>query len=171
MKANKVLAGRVCPGCSVPIELADDVWNCPRCRNTMHQNCHQTAGGCRSDICAPQLTAPAVAPQVAPGPEQKMKECRACGEKILAKASICKYCGESQTLNNRFREAQEKRRAATEDNLSGLEIAFGLLCGGIACIMAVVWLIQGKKKGWKLLLLSIVSQMIFGVIRATVKRH
>ena len=40
------------------------------------------------------------------------------------------------------------------------EIVFGILCGGLACIFGIVWLIQGKKKGGKLIVLAIVSNII-----------
>jgi hypothetical protein len=174
MKANKVVAGRVCPACAVAIELGDEIWNCQTCFNSMHQACHETSGKCKNISCATyQAAAAAViatsAAPVAPA-DKDMMECRSCGEKILKKANKCKFCGELQGAADRARIAREAREADLDDNLSGVEIAFGLLCSGIACIMAVIWIVQGKKKGWKLLMLSIITQVVVRALMAAAGR-
>ena len=38
--------------------------------------------------------------------------------------------------------------------MEGLDSAFAVFCSGIACIVGVVWLIQGKPKGLKMIGLS-----------------
>ncbi|GMV83848.1 MAG: hypothetical protein AMXMBFR7_50320 [Planctomycetota bacterium] len=173
MKANKVLAGRICSGCSVGIELGQDVWNCPQCQGTMHQACHEAHGTCRNADCPSALqmaTAPAAqAPQGGPGSANTaaMKPCPYCGESVLKEARKCRYCGEMLDKAARLRQDRMKRQAAEDENLSGSEIAFGILCGGIACVFGLVWMLQGKKKGAKLVgvaLLSIVVQTVIRII-------
>lgn len=170
MKANKVIAGRVCPVCAAAIEIGDEVWNCQTCYNSMHQSCYEISKNCRNISCATyQAAAAAVIATATAAPaadDKDLVECKYCGEKILKKANKCKFCGELQGAADRVRIARQVREADADENLSGTEIAFGILCGGIACIMSIVWIVQGKKKGWKLLGISLISQVIFGAIRA-----
>jgi hypothetical protein len=103
MKANRVLAGRVCRECNIPIELGDEVYNCQRCGATMHLGCHEKRGGCAR--CAVAAAPTAVAPPAGgPAPEAVQpaatgptRACRYCGEQILAGAQKCRYCGEYQS--------------------------------------------------------------------------
>ena len=39
------------------------------------------------------------------------------------------------------------------------------LCGGIACIIGVVWMIQGKPKGVKMIGASILFSLLWSVVR------
>ncbi|HXT60513.1 MAG TPA: hypothetical protein VN699_17865 [Pirellulales bacterium] len=39
------------------------------------------------------------------------------------------------------------------------------LCGGIACILGIVWMIQGKPKGIKMVGISILFAVIWNVLR------
>jgi len=44
-----------------------------------------------------------------------------------------------------------------------------VICSGIACIVGIVWICQGKKKGWKLLMISLVVQAVLAMIRAAAR--
>ncbi|HEY3319300.1 MAG TPA: hypothetical protein VGP72_02345 [Planctomycetota bacterium] len=171
MKANKALAGRNCSHCSQSVELGDNVWNCQTCQSTMHQTCRETAGGCLNPACPAQVrraalgAAPVAATAVQAQPGVAMIACRFCGEKILPKARKCRHCGEFQSEAERSAQQRKQLSVDTDDNLTGAEIAFGVLCGGIACIMALVWIIQGKKKGWKLFGIAIASTAFWSVVR------
>ncbi|HYG75184.1 MAG TPA: RING finger protein [Planctomycetota bacterium] len=167
MKANKALLGRTCPSCSVAIELGDDVCNCQSCGSTMHQACREKAGACGHPACPsqPKLASAAAIGTVVSAPAGDTKECVSCGEQIQKKARVCRFCGEYQDPVDRERQKKLQAGADDDENLTGAEIAFGILCGGIACIMAIVWMVQGKKKGGKLLLISLVSQAVFTLIR------
>ncbi len=181
MKANKALAGRICPGCSDEIELGDDVYNCPACQNTMHLQCFEANGSCANPDCrkskAKAAGKAAAAVVVADAAEDggeagadDLKECGFCGEMIKKKARKCRYCGEMLLAKDRRREQERAKREEADEKLTTAEIVFGLLCGGIACIVSIVWMIQGKKKGQKLFLIALVSQVFWGIIRA-VGRH
>ncbi len=87
-----------------------------------------------------------------------------CGEMIVATAAKCRYCGE--IFDPALKKAKKKKtsRGGDEADLSAGDIVVGLLCSGIGCIAGIVWMIQGKPKGWKMLLLSIVSDVVKSAI-------
>ena len=179
MKANRALAGKACPGCSKEIELGDDVWNCQSCRSTMHQSCRESANGCANPQCptfagayalAPQAAAISPAAAAAPaGDAGDLVECRFCGEKIKARARKCRFCGEFQSAGDRRVRKRRGAAAAGDDNLTAAEIVFGIICSGIACIVGLVWMIQGKKKGGKLFLIALITSIIATVIQLAAK--
>jgi hypothetical protein len=178
MKANRALAGRTCSSCGRAVELGDDVYNCPACRTTMHHGCFEQAGGCANVQCAKSV-ALRLAPSALPGaplpaagmagPEEELVECKFCREKIKKKAIKCRFCGELQGAARRAAEASKKQKSSEDDNLSGAEIAFGILCGGLACILGIVWAIQGKKKGWKLVALGVGSAIVWNLISLAIR--
>ena len=166
MKANRALAGRVCAGCQKTIDLGDDVWNCQTCQWTMHQACHETAKGCGNMTCSahPGLALAPSAVTAPPAAAPDLVPCKFCGEKIMPKAKKCRFCGEYQSSTDRALQNKKNQVQEQDDNLTGVEIAFGVLCGGIACIMAIIWIIQGKKKGMKLLLIALASVVFWNIV-------
>jgi predicted RNA-binding Zn-ribbon protein involved in translation (DUF1610 family) len=177
MKANKALAGRTCAGCANPIDLGEDVWNCPDCRGTMHVACHDAAKGCKFSGCPSELKlvkAPARAggksavggAVAASASGEATKPCPYCGESILASAKKCRFCGEyTDPKQRKEMEKAKAAAAAADDDLTWVEILFTVLCYPIGCILSIVWIIQGKKKGGKLLLLSFIVMMLWGLLR------
>jgi hypothetical protein len=172
MKANRALAGRTCPACGQAIDLGDDVFNCQKCRLTMHLACRERAGGCASPECAPPKPSPDAVTPFAPLPQLAEAEagtnlvpCRFCREPIQAGARKCRFCGEYQSDAERELVAKRRAAASGDDTLATWEIIFGVLCGGIACIVGIVYAVQGKKKGWKLILLAICAQVGWAIIQ------
>jgi hypothetical protein len=176
MKANRALAGRLCSSCGQAVELGQDVYNCPACQMTMHLSCFEQAKGCTNPECpksvAHQKASSTEAPleEAAPAQGEDMVECKFCGELIKKKARKCKHCGELVGTAARAVEAEKKAQEVKDTNLTTTEIIFGVLCGGIACIVGLVWAIQGKKKGWKLMAIGIGVQILFGIISALVQK-
>lgn len=176
MKANRALAGRECPACHAAIELGEDVFNCPKCQSTMHMNCRQSYGSCAR--CNPAVKPAAAAipiPMAAvvgsgiPGPAgQLTAPCRFCHEQIVQGASKCRFCGEYQHESTR-RLHQMQARNTGDDSLHWAEILLGILCSGIGCIVGIIYAIQGKKKGGKLILLSIIAGVFWAIIRALIE--
>jgi len=167
MKANRALAGRSCPHCGSEIELGDPVFNCQECGATMHQGCRESVGRCGNEWCASvdAQASPAAVPTASDeGADQEMAECEFCGERIQKAALKCRYCKEELGSRRRRTERQRRREEEANAKLSGGEIAFGLILSGIAMIVAIVWLLQAKRKGWKLLLLAVASQVCLGIL-------
>jgi predicted RNA-binding Zn-ribbon protein involved in translation (DUF1610 family) len=194
MKANRLVEGRVCPTCDQPILFGQDVYNCPTCGKTLHESCWSN-GGCPSPRCHSSLAAlrsdgppvglkkeplslkksiPVVPPIGGGNPADRKDgdkvECKFCGEMIMRDARKCRFCGEYQDEKVRKSKAKKQKKYnsdfSDDESLSAGEWVLGLLCANIACILSIIWICQGKKKGWKLLLLSLVAQVIYGLIQA-----
>lgn len=94
--------------------------------------------------------------------------CRACGEMIVRDAVKCRFCGEIFDPTLRTHEhSRLKRRAIAEE---GADMTTGdwfvaILCSGIGCIAGIVWIIQGKPKGKKMLLVSLIVQAALGLLQ------
>ncbi|MEX0713617.1 MAG: hypothetical protein WD278_14765 [Pirellulales bacterium] len=72
--------------------------------------------------------------------------------------------GATIVRRRRPKKSQLDRYRYGEVELSGLDWALAILCGGVACIIAIVWLVQGHPKGTKMLVATLVAQAIwFGV--------
>lgn len=93
------------------------------------------------------------------------KPCPMCGEMIVATAAKCRFCGE--VFDPRLKKSTKKKKKHTyeEETLSGGDIAVALLCSGIGCIVGLVWMIQGKPKGGKMLGLSFAMNVVWGFVR------
>jgi DNA-directed RNA polymerase subunit M/transcription elongation factor TFIIS len=95
------------------------------------------------------------------------RPCPMCGEMILANAVKCRFCGE--IFDETLRKAERKKQGSARDaTLTGGDIAIALLCMNIGCIVAIVYMVQGKPKGIKMLGLNILAQVIAGVIYAVI---
>jgi predicted RNA-binding Zn-ribbon protein involved in translation (DUF1610 family) len=106
-------------------------------------------------------------PAAAQTSDESRRPCPMCGEMIVATAAKCRYCGEvfDPTLKKAKSKKKKKKRYDPEDeSLSGSEIAIGIICSGIGCIAGLVWMIQGKPKGLKMVGLSIVADIVKSVI-------
>jgi predicted RNA-binding Zn-ribbon protein involved in translation (DUF1610 family) len=136
MKANKAVAGKVCPGCKNAIALGADVWNCPACGTPHHQMCRDQGGGCLSDACSAKEDATA-----APGAETKA--CPFCGETVLKSAKKCKHCRE--ILSPALRAAREKSGAASGGKIGRDALIFGILGLVICGPLGIVAIIKGKE--------------------------
>jgi hypothetical protein len=63
----------------------------------------------------------------------------------------------------------EKKRSSEDDDLSTTDMVLCLLCPGIACIASIVYMIQGKGKGLKVFGLSILGNILWGIIRLAIQ--
>jgi predicted RNA-binding Zn-ribbon protein involved in translation (DUF1610 family) len=99
------------------------------------------------------------------------KPCPMCGEMILEGAAKCRFCGE---IFDPELKKQEKKKAkssggADDDNLSVGEWLLAIFCSGIGCIFGIVWMIQGKPKGLKMIGVSFLFVIIWNVLRAAIE--
>lgn len=180
MKANKKLAGRVCPGCEGQINLGDQVHNCPTCRGTNHQACWSKIGGCGSHSCrmaSPSLGTPgptatgrgsagAMAESSLDGPPSgNMIPCRFCREPIVRGAKKCKHCNEWQSDADREKQAQMAVPEGDADPSIGDWIVI-VLCPCIGCLAGTIWALQGKPKGGTTVKYSLLFVVLWNVLSA-----
>ena len=137
----------------------------------MHMNCRQSYGSCARCKPAIKPAAAAAIPMATavgganPGAAgQPTAPCRFCREQIIQGASKCRFCGEYQHESDRQLN-QTKVRNPADDNLHWGEILLGVICALVGCILGIVYAVQGKKKGLKLILLSVLSAIFWNLIR------
>ncbi len=96
------------------------------------------------------------------------KPCPMCGEMIVTDAAKCRYCGE--VFDSRLKKQRKSRASASSDDsdLSTAEWVVAILCSGIGCICGIVWMIQGKPKGAKMLGVSILAAIFWNVLKVII---
>jgi predicted RNA-binding Zn-ribbon protein involved in translation (DUF1610 family) len=169
LKAPDSAAGKTstCPGCGNHVTCPEPVYDAEVVETT------------REPAKVPQFNPYAdldddkpyglVKPPPAPEPSAEgRRPCPMCGEMILMTAAKCRYCGEvfDPTLKKAKLKKKSKRHSAEDSELTGSEIVLGLLCSGIGCIAGLVWMIQGKPKGLKMMGISIVADVVKSVVVA-----
>lgn len=167
MKANKRIAGQPCSICSRPINLGEQIHNCPSCHSINHDSCWRQSGGCPSASC--NTFQPPAAPQrsnLAPSsPSGNSVPCRWCKEPIIRGAKKCKHCNEFQSDSDRA--TQSKNFDAPIDSTLTVTDWIGVLCCPIVgFIQGAIYASRGDPKGKKLMLYSAISMFIGGIIKA-----
>ncbi len=165
MRANKVIAGKECPACKAPIDLGVQVHNCEKCGASHHEQCWDQHGGCAAEACQGGL-------QLREEPEKERasddggetQPCKFCGEAIKVGARKCRFCGEYQSERDRQAQVQRTSNSA-DDNLSSGEWVVAIICAGIGCIVGIIWCIQGKKKGPKMVLVSFLAWIFWMIVQ------
>ena len=132
MMANRMVAGRICAGCSTPIQLGQPVQNCISCMTSYHQGCWR--GACANAACPTRAT---MLTPSGPGPQQPFHDpsratrpCQFCGEVVDAAAIKCRFCNEwlDEKMRGGGPQAAAAKKLATESLIAGL---VGLVCCGI----------------------------------------
>lgn len=169
MRANKRVAGKTCPGCARQIQLGVEVRNCEACQASHHQSCWDMRGACAGCGARPGKARGAVAIGTAAGDEGTgggdERPCKMCGEPIKVAARKCRHCGEFQDEKDRKYAAERKSSNPEDDDMTTGDWVVGIMCGLIGCLAGLVWTLQGKKKGPKMLVVSLVAQLVWGVVR------
>jgi predicted RNA-binding Zn-ribbon protein involved in translation (DUF1610 family) len=163
LKAPDSAVGKTsrCPGCGNPVTCPEPVYDAELVDappGGVDPFGDLGAGGAYN-LAAPGPGA-AAAPEAPPG--EARRPCPMCGEMIVATAAKCRYCGE--VFDPALKKKKGKRLGSDEEDLSTGDILVGLFCSGIGCIAGIVWMVQGKPKGWKMVLLSIIADVVKSVI-------
>ena len=91
------------------------------------------------------------------------RPCRGCGEMIIRSALMCRFCGEA--FDPGLKRKQKRRGGGLgDDELSTGDWLVAILCSGIGCIAGLIWIIQGKPKGGKMLAVSIMAAVFWNVV-------
>jgi predicted RNA-binding Zn-ribbon protein involved in translation (DUF1610 family) len=159
LKVEDEMAGRRvrCPGCGAVLEVPQSVLDAESVPAEKAEDAYAMA-----------------APQPATEPAEKRRPCPMCGEMILADAVKCRYCGEvfDETLKRTERRKQGKAEDAV---LQPVDYLLAILCSGIGCIVGIVYMIQGKPKGGKMLGLSLAFIVLWNIVsfamRAAIQHH
>jgi hypothetical protein len=80
---------------------------------------------------------------------QPRRPCPECGELIVADAAKCRFCGAVFDPGLK-RQSAKKKRSAQDENLTTSDWVICILCGTIGCIGGIIYAIQGKPKGMKM---------------------
>jgi DNA-directed RNA polymerase subunit M/transcription elongation factor TFIIS len=174
-----------CPHCGKKLKAPDSASGkqspCPRCGHLV--NCPEpvvdaevveiTMEPIEDELdpygIADQDAGESVMPRMAAEPAADgRRPCPMCGEMIVTTAAKCRFCGEvfDATLKKATAKKKKKKQHSHDDEvLSGLEMLVGIFCAGIGCICGIVYMIQGKPKGIKLLGLSIMMAIVWNVVR------
>jgi len=92
-----------------------------------------------------------------------------CGEMIARDAVKCRYCGEIFDPVLRAKEKKSAKGLSTDEDLSVFEWVIAILCSGIGCIVGIVYIIQGKPKGKKMLLVSLGVQLFWFLVQVLIE--
>jgi predicted RNA-binding Zn-ribbon protein involved in translation (DUF1610 family) len=175
LRAADSAAGKTssCPGCGGSITAPEPVYEAELVPEPPPASSRKPSADDDLDDGTPYALEGFEEASAPPGSEPR-RPCPMCGELIVATAAKCRFCGE--IFDPALRQAQlKKQRArgvnAEDTDLSAGEWVFGILCGGIACIVGIVWMIQGKPKGWKLVAVSLVSSAVFSIIQLLIEQN
>jgi predicted RNA-binding Zn-ribbon protein involved in translation (DUF1610 family) len=97
------------------------------------------------------------------------KPCPMCGEMIQASAVKCRFCGEVFDPLLKKKAKRASKGGSDDDDLSTVDWVLAILCSGIGCIMGIVYLIQGKPKAGKMILISIVAGVFWNIVSAALQ--
>jgi predicted RNA-binding Zn-ribbon protein involved in translation (DUF1610 family) len=164
LKAPDEAAGKSskCPGCGGTVTCPEPIYEAEVFDESQPPAGHDPYADLDSDkpygLVDPQ-------PVAAPSTEDR-RPCPMCGEMILTTAAKCRYCGEVfDPALKKAKGSKSKRYGPGEEDLTTGDKVVAVLCSGIGCIAGIVWMIQGKPKGKKMVGLSLAMNVVWIVIR------
>lgn len=161
-----------CPHCQARVRAPEDRvgqnGTCPKCRNkiVVPEPIHEATLVEEAEEVESYPLEGEPGEPAADAPADR-RPCPVCGELIVAGAAKCRYCGE--VFDPELRAALKKSGADAGEDLSTGDWIVALLCSGIGCIAGIVWMIQGKPKGKKMFLVSLIVAFFWGFLRALVE--
>lgn len=98
---------------------------------------------------------------------KQRRPCPLCGEMIVATAVKCRYCGE--VFDPALKKKKKKKRTSSyddgyDDDMSTGDWIVAIMCAGIGCIAGIVWTLQGKSKGPKMIGVSLMAATFWNVL-------
>ena len=112
LKANKKISEEtICKICNAKFTIGEDINQCEKCQNYLHNKCWEEKGGCNQ-----------------PGCKEETKACPMCGKGIKKSALKCRYCGEYLDESIREKLTPKGKLKEASDSLSNALV--GILCFG-----------------------------------------
>ncbi len=99
------------------------------------------------------------------GAASDQRPCPMCGELINALAKKCRFCGE--VFDKKLKKKQSMSSGG--DEMGAGEWIVCLLCPGIGCIVGIVYAVQGKSTGGKMIGISIGMIIFWNIISFVVQ--
>ena len=105
-------------------------------------------------------------------PAENRRPCPMCGEMILVNAVKCRFCGEVfdddlkgvETKKQKKKKKKSRSHDPADEDMSTGDWVVAIFCSGIGCLAGLIWMIQGKPKGGKMLGVSIAMVIVWNVI-------
>lgn len=162
LKAKDSAAGKrvKCPQCGDPITIPEAVYEAEEVGNGDSEYDDDYGddygyGDDQYDLGDDVANAPAA---------ERRKPCPACGEMIVDKAVKCRFCGEIFDASLKKKSRNRKGGGGDDEDLTTGDWVVAILCSGIGCIAGVVWMIQGKPKGGKMIVASVVAGIVIRIV-------
>jgi DNA-directed RNA polymerase subunit M/transcription elongation factor TFIIS len=97
------------------------------------------------------------------------RPCPQCGEMIVATAAKCRYCGE--IFDPKLKKKAKASRSSDDDDadMSTLDYVACVLCAGITCLIGIVYMIQGKRKGLKMVGVSLAAIVFWNIVNVIIQ--
>jgi hypothetical protein len=83
---------------------------------------------------------------------------------IIATAAKCRYCGEIFDPKLKKKAKARKRSNDDDEEMTTSDYIACFLCSGIACLVGIVYLIQGKRKGLKIVGISLAMVVFWNIV-------
>jgi predicted RNA-binding Zn-ribbon protein involved in translation (DUF1610 family) len=102
------------------------------------------------------------------GSGEVRRPCPECGEMIVAGAAKCRFC--NAIFDPRLKAKVAKQRYTdSEADLTTGDWLLCILCSGIGCIVGIVYAIQGKPKGVKMVGISFLASIVGGILKVIIQ--
>ena len=142
-----------CPGCQVSMTVPEP--------DTGVLEAEEFGGG---ELADEDWESPAEDSPSGRGADADEMVCPMCQELVKKSARKCRYCGEVLS-GGRPGERKRGRQQTADSNLETVDWVLCLLCSGIGCIVSIIYLIQGKPKGLKMLGISIAMAVFWNIVQ------
>jgi hypothetical protein len=86
---------------------------------------------------------------------------------IVATAAKCRYCGE--IFDPKLKKKAKSTSRSDDADMSTMDYVACFLCSGITCIIGIVYMIQGKSRGLKMVGVSLAAGVFWTIVRIIIE--
>ncbi len=151
-----------CPKCGTLMQIPEAVVEAEEVADDLGLGMQAPAGGFSDEDLDDSYGISDDAPGQQPEDPQR-RPCPACGEMIVQGAAKCRFCGEIFDALLRQQASRMQHSDANSDLTTG-DWVLAILCAKIGCIIGIVWMIQGKPKGGKMVGISLLFVFLWNVL-------